>query len=83
METEENLKQATSILLERVSATAGKFKKLHRETGLAYNVFKAAGIDQNEVRMCRILADLLDSKGFHNQGNAYLKLFLVLFRYYF
>ena len=76
METEDDSKKAITLLLERVSVEAGKLKKLYRETGLAYNVFKAAGIDQDEVKMCRVLADLLNSKGFHNQGNAYLKLFM-------
>jgi len=71
-----NPAQAAAHLLDRVSATAKSFEAQYRENGTAYNIFKVAGISAKEVEMCRVLADLLDPKGLHYQGNTYLKLFM-------
>lgn len=40
------------------------------------NLFKSLRMEQNEVVMCRFLADLLDPKGWHNSGTKYLKTFM-------
>jgi len=68
--------QAAAKLLERVWATAKSFEAQYRESGTAYNVFKAAGIGTKETAICRVLADLLNPKGLHYQGSAYLNLFM-------
>lgn len=41
-----------------------------------YNIFQVLGVAEKETVMCRMLADLLDPKGDHGQGNAFLKGFL-------
>ena len=41
-----------------------------------YNIFQVLGVAEKEVIMCRMLTDLLDPKGAHGQGNAFLKGFL-------
>jgi len=71
-----NSTQAVSQLLERVSATAKDLEARYRETGETYSIFKVADIGRKEVPMCRVLADLLNPKGLHCQGSAYLKLFM-------
>ena len=43
---------------------------------MTVNMFKALRIEQNEVMMCRFLADLLDPKGWHGLGTQFLKSFL-------
>jgi len=63
-------------LLKSVSATIKKYEDMYRETGRAYNIFKVVGISEKEVIICRGLADLLNPKGPHYKGNAYLKLFM-------
>jgi len=71
-----NLVQTAEQLLKSVSATVKKYEDLYRETGIAYNIFKVAGISEKEVRICCVLADLLDPKGLHYKGSTYLKLFM-------
>lgn len=41
-----------------------------------YNIFEVLGIESNEVRICRFLADLLDPKGKHGCDILFLKLFM-------
>lgn len=40
-----------------------------------FNIFSITGIDTNEVKICRILCELLDKNGTHNCGTKFLKLF--------
>ena len=41
-----------------------------------YNIFQVLGVSEKETVMCWMLADLLDPKGAHGQGNVFLKSFL-------
>ena len=68
--------QTVALLLERVRATVKKLEDQYKKTGMAYNVFKVAGIAEREVIMCSVLADLLNPKGQHYQGTVYFKLFM-------
>ena len=43
---------------------------------MTVNMFKALRIEQNEVMMCRFLADLLDPHGWHGYRAKFLKSFL-------
>jgi hypothetical protein len=52
-----------------------KYDEANKETGALYNVFTIAGINEKEVIMCRVLTDLLNPRGKHQRGEAYLKLF--------
>lgn len=40
------------------------------------NIFKALHMEQNEVVMCRFLADLLDPRGWHRCGTQFLESFM-------
>jgi len=41
-----------------------------------YNIFQVLGVSKKEVMMCRVLADLLNPSGGHEQGTKYLSSFL-------
>lgn len=41
----------------------------------SYNIYQLLDITDKEVQMCRILADLLDPDGAHDEGIKYLKVF--------
>ncbi len=41
-----------------------------------YNVFSVLGIQSREVLICRMIADLLNPRGRHGMGSAYLQLFV-------
>jgi len=68
--------QTAALLLERTLAKNKRFEEQYRKTGMAYNIFKVAGISEGEVIMCRVLADLLNPKSLHYRGSVYLKLFM-------
>ena len=63
-------------LLERIPVIIKNFEDHYRKTGSTYNIFKITGIGTREVNICRVLADLLNPKGLHSQGDIYLKLFM-------
>jgi hypothetical protein len=62
-------------LLGRVARTQECFKSRYRETGEKFNIFEITGIKDGEIKVCRVLADLLNPRGKHYQGNRYLRLF--------
>lgn len=41
-----------------------------------YNIFSVLGIQEKEVLTCRMIADLLNPRGQHNMGSAFLNLFV-------
>ena len=63
-------------LLSEAGSIIEKYETISRETGGDFNVFEIAGIDTKEVRICRVLAELLCPKGRHGQGAIYLEIFL-------
>lgn len=45
-------------------------------TGEAFNIYKVAGIDHDEVKTCRVIYELINPNGAHYQGNVFLKMFI-------
>lgn len=45
-------------------------------TGEAFNIYKVAGIDHDEVKTCRVIYELINPTGAHYQGNVFLKMFI-------
>jgi hypothetical protein len=72
---EKSSTQEAALLLEHVSGIIKNYDNLYRSKGLKYNIFKIARISEKEVIICRVIADLLNPKGTHYKGDAYLKLF--------
>jgi len=68
--------EKTKELLSGTGSIIEKHEAIARETGRNFNIFDVARIDDKEVIVCRVLAELLNPKGRHGQGGAYLKLFL-------
>ena len=68
-----------SLQLLRHAATHRQHKEaIQRATGEHYNVFKILGIGHYEVRThSPMLGDLLNPKGTHSQGDAFLRLFIT------
>lgn len=46
------------------------------DDGSDFNIFEVLGIEHDEVKICRLLADLLNPNGRHGQGNLFLDFFL-------
>ena len=70
--------QNSAILLEQCSAVLKGFENNDVQTGRKYNIFKITYINEKEVIMCRVLADLLNPKGRHYRGDTYLKYFVEI-----
>jgi hypothetical protein len=64
------------LLLSEAGSIIKKYEAIAFETGANFNIFEIADISTKEVRMCRVLAELLSPQGQHGQGNAYLELFM-------
>ncbi|MGI9250845.1 MAG: PD-(D/E)XK nuclease family protein [Pseudohongiellaceae bacterium] len=63
-------------LLDKAAAIARKYDEIDRITGRNFNTFYAAGIERKEHAHSKFLANLLDPKGSHGQGNKFLQRFL-------
>ena len=62
---QELLQSVVQLNHDMASRTAGE-----------YNIFSVLGIQGKEVLTCRFLADLMNPRGQHGQGTAFLRLFL-------
>ena len=68
---------ATELLLEQTRSIIDKNHKNSEETGGLFNVFSILNMERLEVKThSAFLYELLNPKGSHSQGNAYLKLFI-------
>jgi len=71
-----DLTQTAAALLEHCSGTVKEFEKNYIQTGQKYNIFKITGLYKDEVKICKILADLLDPHGSHYKGDYFLTRFI-------
>lgn len=63
-------------LLSKIGDITKKYDQLSNVTGSNFNIFEIADISSDEVKICRLLYELLSPTGRHGQGNAYLALFM-------
>lgn len=63
-------------LLVEINAISKKYDFMYQKTGEYFNVFDVVGIKSDEVRICRLIKELIDPKGCHCQGTIYLRLFM-------
>jgi hypothetical protein len=63
-------------LLAEISAINKKHTLINQKTGTYFNIFDIADISSDEVTICKVLCELLDSNGSHCQGDAFLRLFV-------
>lgn len=64
------------LLLQEISAISKKYELLNQKTGGYFNIFNIANITTDEVKICRVLYELLSPKGSHYQGSTYLNFFM-------
>lgn len=65
-----------SNILQFVASVKSKYNEIAKITGENYNMFHLLDIGHLENYHSKIIADLLNPKGLHSQGNIFLKLFL-------
>ena len=64
------------IMLRQAAAISEKYELLRKETGSYFNIFEIVDIATKEVKICRVIYELLSPLGCHYQGSVYLKLFM-------
>ncbi len=63
-------------LLAQISAISNKYDLIYQKTGGYFNIFDIANIESDEVKICRVIHELVNPKGSHYQGDSYLRLFV-------
>lgn len=73
--------QEIKTLLSEISKISSKYQQLSELSGNNFNVFQVINVTTNEVRLhSRFLAELLNPKGTHGQGDVFLNLFVNRFK---
>jgi len=65
-------------LLSETSVIINKHRKVEKENGEGFNIFTVAGIDEKEVIISRVIAELINRNGCHAQGDKYLRPFVEI-----
>jgi len=64
-------------LLQKVSDISTKYEEIAKITGENFNIFKVMNVLSDEVKLhSAFIAELLNPKGTHGQGDVFLKLFV-------
>lgn len=65
-----------SEILSQVNGINDRYEMIAQKTGNNFNIFNVLNIKSDEVKHSKFLAELLSSRGLHNQGNLFFLLFL-------
>ena len=71
-----NKVQTVKYLLKECSSTIKRYDEYYKQTGEKYNIFKITNISSDEVKMCKVIGDLLNPNGNHGKGDYFLKCFI-------
>ena len=63
-------------LLSEVSEILKEHEQNRIKNGDDFNIFKITGIQSDEVKMCRMLAEIIDPMGTHNEGHFFIRSFI-------
>ena len=70
-------KQTAIHLLKNISVIRNKYDEISKVTGDKFNIFSILHLESDEVRLhSRLIGELLNPNGSHNQKGLYLKLFI-------
>jgi len=65
-----------TMLLDEASNIIKEHEQKRIANGDEFNIFKITGIQSDEVKMCRMLAEIIDPMGSHNQGLFFIRSFV-------
>lgn len=65
-----------NVLLDNVIKILEEHKQNRIKNGDDFNIFIITGIQSDEVKMCRMLAEIIDPKGTHNMGLFFIRSFV-------
>lgn len=64
------------FMLAQISDISKKYDLIYQKTGGYFNIFDIANMESDEIKICRVIYELLNPKGSHYQGDCYLRLFV-------
>lgn len=71
--------QTALHLLDNITIIRNKYDEIAKVTGENFNIFSVLHLESDEVRLhSRLLGELLNPKGSHNQNELFLKLFIAI-----
>ena len=70
--------KAIEQLLSETTEIIKKHENRKFNSGELFNILDVSGISTDEVKMCRILAEIINPDGSHCMGNAFLEKFVDL-----
>ena len=73
---ERNAEKHINQLLKDVRRMIAYDRAERFRQGKEFNIFRVQRILNDEVKICRLLRELLDPRGSHGQGSVFLRLFL-------
>lgn len=65
----------TNELIHNLTNEIKSYNNVKKANGDCFNVFDIVGIGSDEVKMCRLLAEIINPHGSHSQGITFLKSF--------
>lgn len=73
---ERNMDKCIDQLLDEIRRLIETDRAERFKQGKEFNIFRVQRILSDEVKICRLIRELLDPKGSHGQGSVFLRLFL-------
>ena len=67
-----------STMLADITATRQRSEFLRKYKGYGFNLIRLLGAETDEVKICRLLYELLSPDGCHGQGSKFLELFYLM-----
>lgn len=75
------MESTVKSIINRAATINKYYSKIAEITGDNYNIFRILKVDTSEVRLhSAFLANLLDVKGSHGQGEIFLNIFVTIFK---
>ncbi len=64
------------LILRQAYEIKKRYDEITKHSGENFNIFSVLGVGEKELSHSKIIAELLNPKGAHGQGDIFLKLFL-------
>ncbi len=70
------MKERAEFLLSEAKQVLSEYVKKEFADGEAFNLIEIMGISSDEVKICRLLSEIIDPVGKHGKGTLFLNLFI-------
>ena len=71
-------KEVAKNLIKKLMKIKKKDYEDYAKTGEKFNSFEIMGVERKEIQICKMIADLINPNGSHDQGKKYLQKFIEI-----